>query len=89
MEGAVVVVAVVAVAAAHMGAHMLTWTSAFCAISSRKSAERSCLALGITTSTSIRSRQSGSGTSFALLSYWPCFGLARAKAMRTRHERNS
>ena len=47
------------------------------------------MALGITTSTSIRSRQSGSGTSFALLSYWPCFGLAREKAMRTRHERNS
>ena len=39
-----------------MGGESCPCTSAFCAISSRKRAERSCLALGITTSTSIRSR---------------------------------
>jgi hypothetical protein len=49
----------------------------------------SCFAFGMTTSSSIFLRQPGSPTSFALLSYWPCFGLARKKEIRTRQPRNS
>ncbi len=49
----------------------------------------SCFALGITTSSSIFFKHPGSSTSFALLSYCPCFGLARKNEMRTRQPRNS